>query len=92
MTEKQISTSLKEEIEKAIKVGFDQVPESTNLLELKILEIFNQSQKILTAKQVYNILGEKQQKWYSDKLWYLAKSGKLVKCETRGYYKSVRKD
>ena len=92
MTNKDISTSLKEQVEKAKLVGFDKVPSSTNQLELDILALFDLSQKILTAKSVCQILGQKQQKWYSDKLWYLAKAGKLVKLETRGYYQSVRKD
>ena len=92
MTENDISTSLKKQVEKAKLVGFDKVPNSTTQLETDILAIFDLSQKILTAKSVCQILGEKSQKWYSDKLWYLAKAGKLVKLETRGYYQSVRKD
>ena len=92
MTENNISTSLKKQVEKAKLVGFDIVPSSTNQLELDILALFDLSQKIMTAKLVCQILGQKQQKWYSDKLWNLAKTGKLVKLETRGYYQSVRKD
>ena len=65
------------------------MPAGTSELETKILAIFDQSGKILTAQQVYKIIGEKEQKFYSDKLWYLAKAGKLVKLATRGYYQSV---
>lgn len=87
-------TEIEKLISKAKQVGFDKVPESHSELESKVIEIFRLSQKILTAKQCQAIIGEKETKWYSDKLWYLAKKGVLVKLETRGYYKfnQVRKD
>lgn len=85
------NTSFKELVEKAKSVGFDKVPESTSVLETRVIALFEQSQKILTAKQCSEILGEKETKWYSDKLWYLAKKGILVKLPTRGYYKFAGK-
>ena len=83
----KVVSDLESLIQKAKVVGFDKVPESTNELDTKICVIFEQSGKILTAKMVQKIIGEKETKWYSDKLWYLAKKGILQKCETRGYYK-----
>ena len=80
------SSDLQKQIAKAKSIGFDQVPDSHSELESKVIEIFRQSGKILTAKQVQSILPEKETKWYSDKLWYLAKKGILVKLATRGYY------
>ena len=86
MTEKQLPTELEKQIQEAKKVGFDTVPDSTSELEQKIVDIFTLSEKILTAKQVHKIIGEKEVKWYSDKLWYMAKKGVLKKLQTRGYY------
>ena len=72
---------------KARQIGFDEVPESTSELEIKVIEILRQSKKIMTAKQMFSILQEKNAKWYSDKMWNLAKKGVLIKLETRGVYK-----
>jgi len=84
-----VSDNLARMVAQAKMLGSDTVPEGTSELETKILAIFNQSGKILTAQQVCKIIGEKEQKFYSDKLWYLAKADKLVKLKTRGYYQSV---
>ena len=84
-----VSDNMARMIAQAKQLGTDTVPEGTSELETKILAIFNQSGKILTAQQVCKIIGEKEQKFYSDKLWYLAKASKLVKLSTRGYYQSV---
>lgn len=73
-------------IEKAKSVGFDEVPDSTSELESQICEIFQKTGKIFTAKQIQKLLPQKETKWYSDKLWYMAKKGTLRKLETRGYY------
>ncbi len=80
-------TDLEKAVLEAKKVGFDTVPNSSTELEQKIVDIFTLSGKILTAKQVQKILGEKQVKWYSDKLWYMAKKDVLEKLQTRGYYR-----
>ena len=80
-------TDLEKAVLEAKKVGFDTVPNSSTELEQKIVDIFTLSGKILTAKQVQKILGEKQVKWYSDKLWYMAKKNVLEKLQTRGYYR-----
>lgn len=81
-------------IEKAKLVGTDIVPESHSELEAKIIGIFERTGKIFTAKQIHKLLPEKDTKYFSDKLWYLAKRGVLVKLETRGYYQiaPVKKD
>ena len=80
-----------EEIEKLItkakKIGHDTVPQNLDELTEKIVEILKQSEKIFTAKQMYSIIQEKNTKFYSDKMWNLAKKGVLVKLPTRGYYK-----
>lgn len=82
---------MKEEIEaliaKAKKVGYDEVPESTSELEQKVVQILKVTGKIYTAKQMCEITGEKSPKWFSDKMWNLAKKGVLIKLETRGFYK-----
>ncbi len=83
----ETSDEIQRLIAKAKQVGFDEVPESTSELETKVVEILRQSKKIMTAKQMFSILQEKNAKWYSDKMWNLAKKGVLVKLETRGFYK-----
>lgn len=74
-------------VEKAIELGHDTIPSGTSELEITVIEIFRQSKKIMTAKEIFSITAEKDAKWYSDKLWGLAKKGILVKMPTRGYYK-----
>lgn len=73
-------------IRKAKKVGFETVPESTSELELKLVELMKQSGKIHTAKQMYEIFQEKNSKWFSDKMWNLAKKKVLVHLDKRGFY------
>ncbi len=73
-------------VEKAMKVGFKEVPVSTSALEIKVVQLFKDTKQIMSAKAVHGILGEKEPKWYSDKLWFLAKKQILV-CVSRGYYK-----
>ena len=73
-------------VKKARKVGFETVPESTSELETKLVFIMRNSGKIHTAKQMFEILQEKNAKWFSDKMWNLAKKGILVKLATRGFY------
>ena len=74
-------------VEKAKQVGHDTVPTGTTELETKIVEIFKQSGKILTAKEIFSIIQERDSKYFSDKLWYLARKKILVKLQERGYYK-----
>ncbi len=83
----QPSAELLKMIAQAKSVGHNTVPAGTSELEEKILAIFKGSGKILTAKQVCGIIKEKDTKFYSDKLWYMAKAGKLEKLKTRGYYR-----
>jgi len=88
MTKSEVGSSeIERLVSKARQVGFDEVPESTSELETKVIEILRQSKKIMTAKQMFSILQEKNAKWYSDKMWNLAKKGVLVKLPTRGFYK-----
>ena len=86
-----MSNEEKSEIEKLVsqakKIGHDTVPQSTSELETKVVEILRLSKKIMTAKEMFSICQEKNAKWYSDKMWNLAKKGVLVKLETRGFYK-----
>ncbi len=72
---------------KAKKIGFDEVPQNLDELTEKIVEIMKQSEKIFTAKQMYSLIQERNTKFYSDKMWNLAKKNVLVKLPTRGYYK-----
>lgn len=74
-------------VAKAIELGHDSIPSGTSELEITVVEIFRQSKKIMTAKEIFSITAEKDSKWYSDKLWALAKKGILIKMPTRGYYK-----
>lgn len=86
MTSKE-KVSIEDLVSKAKKVGFDKVPESTSELEIKLVEIMRQSGKIFTAKQMCkDILNEQDPKWFSDKMWNLAKKGVLKKLPTRGFY------
>jgi len=90
MNEKQLQAkteSIESLILKARKIGRDTVPESMSELETKVITILRESKKIMTAKQMHEILQEKNPKFYSDKMWQLAKKGTLVKLATRGYYK-----
>lgn len=89
-TSKVPSDNLASLVAKAKSIGSDTVPAGTSELEEKILAIFDQSGKILTAKQVCSIIREKDTKFYSDKLWYMAKAGKLRKLKTRGFYQSIK--
>ena len=79
-------TEIENLVKKARRVGFDEVPESTSELETKLILVMKNSEKIHTAKQMFEILQEKNAKWFSDKMWNLAKKGVLVKLETRGFY------
>lgn len=73
-------------VEKAIEAGFTTVPVSTSAQELKVIQLFKDTKIIMSAKVVHAALGVKDNKWYSDKLWNLAKKDILV-CVSRGYYK-----
>ena len=64
-------------IEKAKLVGFDTVPESTTALEAKIARIFQETGKHYTAQAIHGLLPEKPAKYFSDKLWYMARKGTL---------------
>ncbi len=81
----------KSEIDKLVtnakKVGFDTVPQNLDEITIKIVEIMKQTEQIFTAKVMYGLIKERNTKFYSDKMWNLAKKGILVKLETRGYYK-----
>ncbi len=82
----QTSVEIENLIRKAKKVGFTEVPESTSELETKLILVMKNSGKIHTAKQMFEILQEKNAKWFSDKMWNLAKKGVLTKLPTRGFY------
>ncbi len=73
-------------VDKAIASGYKEVPVSASLLEIKILQLFKDTKIIMSAKVVFDALGEKEQKFFSDKLWYMARKGQL-KCVARGFYK-----
>lgn len=81
------TTNFDELIQKAKEIGSDTVPMGTSEIEQKIIAMFSGSGKVLTAKQTYDIIKEKDPKYFSDKLWYLARKGILKKEETRGYYR-----
>ncbi len=74
-------------VSKARSIGHDEVPENLDILTTKIVEIFKQSGKIFSAKEMFSLIQERNTKFYSDKMWNLAKKGILVKLETRGYYR-----
>ncbi len=73
-------------ISKARSIGHDEVPENLDILTTKIVEILKQTGKIFTAKEMFALIQERNTKFYSDKMWNLAKKGILTKLETRGYY------
>ena len=73
-------------ISKAEKIGHTTVPQNLDEITTKIVEIMRQTGKIFTAKQMFELIQERNTKLYSDKMWNLAKKGVLVKLETRGYY------
>lgn len=80
-------TEIEKLISQAKKVGFDTVPQNLDEITTKIVEIMRQTEQIFTAKVMYNLIKERNTKFYSDKMWNLAKKGVLVKLPTRGYYK-----
>ena len=81
-------TLSKTEKELSKKVGLKSIPESTSILELKILEIFSENPKdIFTSKSILEILKQKDKKFFSDKLWNLRKNNKILNVG-RGFYKS----
>ena len=82
-------TSLEVLIKQAKEIGHDEVPTGTTELESKIQAIFDNSGKIMSAKEVFSIIKERDAKYYSDKLWYMRKAGKLV-VKARGFYQSAK--
>ena len=86
----QAKSSLDSLIQQARQIGHDEVPQGTTALEGKIQTIFDNSGKIMSAKEVFSIIKERDAKYYSDKLWYMAKAGKLIKLEARGWYKTAK--
>ena len=74
-------------ISKAQKIGHETVPQNLDEITTKIIEIMKQTEKIFTAKEMFDLIQERNTKFYSDKMWNLAKKNVLVKLETRGYYK-----
>lgn len=82
-------TSLESLIEQAKQVGHDEVPSGTTELENVIQAIFDNSGKIMSAKEVFGIIKQRDAKYYSDKLWYMRKAGKLV-VKSRGFYQSAK--
>lgn len=81
--------SLASLIEQAKKVGHDEVPSGTTELENVIQAIFDNSGKIMSAKEIFGIIKQRDAKYYSDKLWYMRKAGKLV-VKSRGFYQSAK--
>ncbi len=80
-----------EEVVKFAKLEAADTPVSGSVLENKVVKLFKDADCMLSAKVCMDTLGEKHQKWYSDKLWNLAQKGVLV-CKQRGWYQYVRKD
>ncbi len=85
----QDKQSLDSLIEQASKIGHDSVPSGTSELENKIQSMFDNSGKIMSAKEVFSIIKERDAKYYSDKLWYMRRAGKLV-VKARGFYQSAK--
>jgi len=85
----QDKQSLDSLIAQASKIGHDSVPSGTSELENKIQSMFDNSGKIMSAKEVFSIIKERDAKYYSDKLWYMRKAGKLV-VKARGFYQSAK--
>ena len=79
-------------ISKSQEIGYDVIPLSTSEINLKIISMFDNSQKIMTPKMVYNILHIKTPKYFSDKLWNMYKSGLIKFTGSRGYYCSINKE
>jgi len=86
MTEKHETRTWEEIVRDAKKAGFTELPVGGSALESQVIKLFQDTKSIMTAKVVMDQLGEKPQKWYSDKLWQLEKKGILVVL-ARGYYK-----
>ena len=80
-------TELEKLIQKSMKIGHSEVPKNLDEITTKIIEIMKQSKKIFSAKEMFELIQERNTKFYSDKMWNLAKKNVLVKLETRGYYK-----
>ena len=80
-------TEIEKLVAKANLIGHDTVPQNLDEITVKIVEIMRQTEKIFTAKEMFALIKERNTKFYSDKMWNLAKKGVLVKLETRGYYK-----
>ncbi len=85
----QVKPSLESLIQQAKQVGHDEVPSGTTELENVIQAIFDNSGKIMSAKEVFSIIKQRDAKYYSDKLWYMRKAGKLV-VKSRGFYQSAK--
>lgn len=86
MTKNQQERTWEQIVSDAKKAGFTEIPVSTSALEQKVIKLFKDTKIIMTAKIVMDQLGEKPQKWYSDKLWYLAQKD-ILETVTRGCYR-----
>ena len=60
----QDKQSLDSLIAQASKIGHDSVPAGTSELESKIQGIFDNSGKIMSAKEVFSIIKERDAKYY----------------------------
>ena len=60
------------------------------MLDTKIVALFAGYKKPLAPKEVFQTLGEKSQKWYSDRLWALKNKGLLIS-PAYGFYQIAPK-
>lgn len=73
-------------VSKGKLIGHDEIPANNDKLVVQFVEIMRRTEKIFSAKEMTKLTGEKNAKFYSDKMWNLVKRGTLVNL-ARGYYK-----
>lgn len=75
-------------VKKANKLGSDVVPEQYDEVVQQMLTVMKSSGKILTVKIITDMFKStgKSSKFWSDKMWNLAKQGVLLHLSKRGHY------
>lgn len=87
MTEKtKQNDSIESLVKKAESIGHNEIPQNFDELGNELVEIMKRTGKIFSAKEMFEITQKRNSKFYSDKMWNLAKKGVLVKLPVRGYY------
>ena len=87
-TKNVTDSSIEELVRKANKLGSDVIPDNYDETVQQMLTVMKSSGKILTVKIITEMFksSDKTSKFWSDKMWNLAKQGILLHLSKRGHY------